>query len=207
MGVERYFDAGSAVFPVPTQEMARSWHSSVVGKWLTAATQRGLGRGPILAHPARRPLPQRPFLRPHIESRELRPYQRTASPDQETETPECPCFKSSYASEHANQAAWNWYQDWREAFSGPCDLFYSGESGMKKKPSAESVVSPEIMEMAKKSVESPRSSPAKRCAVCGSNCTSPTGPALQGDENLCWVCRRLKISAWRDNDQQMSAQE
>jgi hypothetical protein len=24
---------------------------------------------------------------------------------------------------------------------------------------------------------------------------------------LCWVCRRLKISAWRDSDQQLSAQE
>ena len=40
-----------------------------------------------------------------------------------------------------------------------------------------------------------------RCEVCGSdsapNCT----------ENLCWVCRRLKISAWRDQDHQLQAQE
>jgi hypothetical protein len=26
-------------------------------------------------------------------------------------------------------------------------------------------------------------------------------------EPLCWVCRRLKISAWREIDQQMPAQE
>jgi hypothetical protein len=26
-------------------------------------------------------------------------------------------------------------------------------------------------------------------------------------EDLCWVCRRLKISAWRDSDNQAAAQE
>lgn len=78
---------------------------------------------------------------------------------------------------------------------------------MKKKPQAEAIVSPEIMEMAKKSVEEPRPLSVKRCAVCGSSCTPLTGPQQQDDESLCWVCRRLKISAWRDNDQQMSAQE
>lgn len=78
---------------------------------------------------------------------------------------------------------------------------------MKKKPLAEPVISPEILEMAKKSVESPRALLPRRCAVCGSNCTPLTGPQQHESEDLCWVCRRLKISAWRDNDQQMSAQE
>jgi hypothetical protein len=32
-----------------------------------------------------------------------------------------------------------------------------------------------------------------------------SGP--QQSEELCWVCRRLKISAWRDSDQQATAQE
>ena len=40
-----------------------------------------------------------------------------------------------------------------------------------------------------------------RCTVCGAEV------APFSTENLCWVCRRLKISAWRDNDSQLSAQE
>jgi hypothetical protein len=76
---------------------------------------------------------------------------------------------------------------------------------MKKKVVAEPIISPEILEMAKKSVETPRAAAHKRCAVCGASCTPPNGP--HGGEDLCWVCRRLKISAWRDADQQMSAQE
>lgn len=77
---------------------------------------------------------------------------------------------------------------------------------MKKKMIAEPVVSPEILEMAKKSIESERPmAAARRCGVCGESCTPLTGPQLADD--LCWVCRRLKISAWRDSDQQMSAQE
>ena len=78
---------------------------------------------------------------------------------------------------------------------------------MKKKPIAEPIISPEILEMAKRSVESEKPVPAKRCAVCGSACTALTGPQQAEDEDLCWVCRRLKISAWRDSDQQISAQE
>lgn len=32
------------------------------------------------------------------------------------------------------------------------------------------------------------------CIVCGSESRSDLA------EQLCWVCRRLKISAWRDSD-------
>jgi len=77
---------------------------------------------------------------------------------------------------------------------------------MKKKPVAEPIVSPEILEMAKKSVNFDKPAAAKACAVCGAACTPLTGPQAEEDD-LCWVCRRLKISAWRDSDQQMSAQE
>lgn len=77
---------------------------------------------------------------------------------------------------------------------------------MKKKPIADSVISPEILKMAKKSLETDKAAPSKPCAVCGSPCTPLTGPQTE-PEDLCWVCRRLKISAWRDSDQQMSAQE
>jgi hypothetical protein len=76
---------------------------------------------------------------------------------------------------------------------------------MKKKPLPEPIISPEILELAKKSIEAERPAVTTRCAVCGGACTPLTGP--QASEELCWVCRRLKISAWRDTDQQMSAQE
>ncbi len=78
---------------------------------------------------------------------------------------------------------------------------------MKKKSIAEPVISPEILAMAKKSVEQEKRTPPQRCAVCGGLSTQPSGPQSTDDEVLCWVCRRLKISAWRDSDQQMSAQE
>lgn len=43
--------------------------------------------------------------------------------------------------------------------------------------------------------------PAEKCVVCG----DPVAPF--SIEELCWVCRRLKISAWRESDNQMSAPE
>ncbi|HEY7212200.1 MAG TPA: hypothetical protein VH477_18135 [Bryobacteraceae bacterium] len=79
---------------------------------------------------------------------------------------------------------------------------------MKKKPISEPVISPEILEMAKRSVESERPLPAKPCAVCGAPCKPQnTAAHAAAEEDLCWVCRRLKISAWRENDQQLPAQE
>jgi hypothetical protein len=76
---------------------------------------------------------------------------------------------------------------------------------MKKKPQTEPVISPEILELAKKSLVAEQSVRTKVCAVCGAACTRPVGPAPE--EDLCWVCRRLKISAWRDSDGQVAAQE
>jgi hypothetical protein len=40
-----------------------------------------------------------------------------------------------------------------------------------------------------------------RCVICGNDV------APFSIEELCWVCRRLKISAWRDSDNQASIQE
>lgn len=40
-----------------------------------------------------------------------------------------------------------------------------------------------------------------RCVVCGEEV------APFSTEELCWVCRRLKISAWRETDAQAAAQE
>ena len=78
---------------------------------------------------------------------------------------------------------------------------------MKKKPIAEPIISPEILAMARRSVEAEKPVPAVRCAVCGAASTQLAGPQAPDEEALCWVCRRLKISAWRDTDQQIAAQE
>jgi hypothetical protein len=75
---------------------------------------------------------------------------------------------------------------------------------MKRKPQIkpEAVVPADLLEQAKRSV-----SPdlllkkAAPCSVCGAETSSA------GDEPLCWVCRRLKISAWKEIEQQMPAQE
>ncbi len=74
---------------------------------------------------------------------------------------------------------------------------------MKRKtvPASDSVIPKEILEQAKRALESDKVKKSGKCVVCGSEC-SPTSP-----EQLCWVCRRLKISAWREVEQQMPAQE
>ena len=75
---------------------------------------------------------------------------------------------------------------------------------MRRKPSAkpiEPIVSPEILEQAKRSISPDKAKSVVKCTVCGAEVNEG---AL---EPLCWVCRRLKISAWRDIEQQMPAQE
>ena len=65
----------------------------------------------------------------------------------------------------------------------------------------EPVVAPEIIESARQVIGMERPAPAAKCVVCGEQASvDPT-------EQLCWVCRRLKISAWRDADHQLPAQE
>ncbi len=77
---------------------------------------------------------------------------------------------------------------------------------MKKKTLSEPMIAPEILALAQKSVEGERPAVTKPCAVCGAACSASAFPQA-ADENLCWVCRRLKISAWLDSDQQLAAQE
>ena len=62
------------------------------------------------------------------------------------------------------------------------------------------MIDEEILRKAKLALQSERPCTTK-CVICGSE-AAPTSA-----ENLCWVCRRLKISAWRDADPQMTAQE
>jgi len=76
----------------------------------------------------------------------------------------------------------------------------------KNQPNSPPIIPESLLELAKKSVETDKPVRAdRRCAICGTGYTPMSGP--QQTEDLCWVCRRLKISAWRDTDQQVSAQE
>jgi hypothetical protein len=71
----------------------------------------------------------------------------------------------------------------------------------KAQPKSEPVVPAEILEQAKRAISPDRLSKAVKCSVCGAETT------IAATEPLCWVCRRLKISAWREIEQQMPAQE
>jgi hypothetical protein len=73
---------------------------------------------------------------------------------------------------------------------------------MVPKAAAPEIVVPEaILEAAKRAIEADRIRKPMACVVCGGEC------APSSTETLCWVCRRLKLSAWRDSDSQMPAQE
>jgi len=63
------------------------------------------------------------------------------------------------------------------------------------------MIDPEILENAKRSLDAERPKVMAKCSVCGAEANP--NPA----EQLCWVCRRLKISAWRDIETQSPAQE
>ena len=71
----------------------------------------------------------------------------------------------------------------------------------KAQPKPEIVVPVEILEQAKLAISPDRLTKAVKCTVCGAETT------IVAAEPLCWVCRRLKISAWREIEQQMPAQE
>jgi hypothetical protein len=71
----------------------------------------------------------------------------------------------------------------------------------KLQAKSESVVPAEILEKAKRSLSNDQLKKTVKCVVCTAEVSAESA------EQLCWVCRRLKISAWRDNEQQMPAQE
>ncbi len=58
-----------------------------------------------------------------------------------------------------------------------------------------------IIEQARLAIEAERVKKPDGCIICGEE------SAPISTEGLCWVCRRLKLSAWRDSDSQMTAQE
>ena len=74
---------------------------------------------------------------------------------------------------------------------------------MRRKPTPrpDPVVPAVVLEQAKLSISIDRLKKPAKCSVCGDE-TSGVGA-----EPLCWVCRRLKISAWREIVQHMPVQE
>jgi hypothetical protein len=79
---------------------------------------------------------------------------------------------------------------------------------MKRRPAIKAdpvvtpeVIAPEIIESARQSLGIERVGRMVKCVVCGDQ------SSVDATEQLCWVCRRLKISAWRDSDHQLPAQE
>jgi len=71
----------------------------------------------------------------------------------------------------------------------------------KLQPKADPVVPAEILEQAKRALSTDKLKKAEKCTVCGAEVSAGS------TEPLCWVCRRLKVSAWRDIEQQIPAQE
>jgi len=60
---------------------------------------------------------------------------------------------------------------------------------MKRKPAEnpEPVIDRELLEAAKRSLQTDKLKQTSKCTVCSSAC------APNSTEGLCWVCRRLKI--------------
>jgi hypothetical protein len=71
---------------------------------------------------------------------------------------------------------------------------------MKRKtpPTTEPVIDKALLDQAKRAIATDQLHRLEKCSVCGAAC------APNATEALCWVCRRLKISAWRDSDQQIA---
>ncbi len=70
-----------------------------------------------------------------------------------------------------------------------------------KRGREDSVVDPRLLASAKTTVFEPIPPKTFPCRVCEAE------GATEQSEGLCWVCRRLKISAWRDVEQQMPLSE
>jgi len=72
----------------------------------------------------------------------------------------------------------------------------------KVNPKPDQLVPAELLELARQAVSMDSlKKPGGKCCVCGAE------TADGSDEPLCWVCRRLKISAWRDIEHQMPMRE
>jgi len=66
---------------------------------------------------------------------------------------------------------------------------------------SETIIDPKVLSSAREEVFRPIPPATFSCKVCGE-----AGATKQSD-GLCWVCRRLKISAWREIEQQVPLSE
>jgi hypothetical protein len=71
----------------------------------------------------------------------------------------------------------------------------------KRLPSSDPVIPKEILDKAKRAAHPDKPPRVNKCEICGAEC------APNSVEKLCWVCRRLKISAWHETEQQLPTQE
>ena len=71
----------------------------------------------------------------------------------------------------------------------------------KPEPLMDDDLTRQVIEQARLVLDEAKTKRAAKCGVCGNE------SAPNSAEDLCWVCRRLKISAWRDSDQQLPVQE
>lgn len=67
----------------------------------------------------------------------------------------------------------------------------------KPGPLEEPIIDPRVLDAARKTAFEPNPTRTFPCRIC-----SEPGASEQS-EGLCWVCRRLKISAWRDVEVQI----
>ena len=75
----------------------------------------------------------------------------------------------------------------------------------KPQPKEDAIVPAEILKTSRVFLVQDKVKNFVPCTVCGSETTDELFDR-DSNEHLCWVCRRLKISAWRDSEQ-MPAQE
>ena len=61
----------------------------------------------------------------------------------------------------------------------------------------EPVIDPRVLDSARQHLFEPKSVETFPCRICAEP------GASEQSEGLCWVCRRLKISAWRDTEVQI----
>jgi hypothetical protein len=78
---------------------------------------------------------------------------------------------------------------------------------MKRKiqPKEDAIVPVEILDTSRTFFVKEKTRNVVACSVCRAETTDDLYER-GSNEYLCWVCRRLKISAWRDSEQ-MPAQE
>ena len=71
------------------------------------------------------------------------------------------------------------------------------ENGGSKHAPQQRSIDPQLVESAKRILFESQPQQIFACQVCHSP------EATEQSEGLCWVCRRLKISAWSESEQQM----